>query len=122
MWRATAPKLVRGFELVQTYGCFGCHEIQGFRGTDPIGPDMRLEPQTAEEAKRVAEDPNQIAGKMRKVGPSLRHLASKAEHLVDLDSGKRSGAEVMSAGKSNTALPEERCTKPRLIVTLPKGL
>lgn len=74
---ASAPKVYEGYQLVKTYGCFGCHEIQGYKGTDPIGPDLRLEPQTPEEAERIASDPNQIAGKMRKVGPSLRHIASK---------------------------------------------
>ncbi|MBC8113472.1 MAG: c-type cytochrome, partial [Candidatus Saccharimonas sp.] len=75
----TAPKVARGHQLVQTYGCFGCHEIQGFEGTKIIGPDLRLEPSTPEEAAEIAKDPNQVAGKMQKVGPSLRHLASKAD-------------------------------------------
>jgi len=74
---ATAPKLVDGYSLIRDFGCFGCHEINGFDGTRPIGPDMRLEPQTVAEAERIAADPNQVAGTMRKVGPSLRHVASK---------------------------------------------
>jgi cytochrome c551/c552 len=76
---ATAPKVVEGYNLVKQYGCFGCHEIHGFDAGQPIGPDLRLEPQTAEEAKKIAEDPTQVAGQMRKVGPSLRHLGAKAE-------------------------------------------
>lgn len=76
---ATAPKVVQGFNLVKEYGCFGCHEIHGFDAGAPIGPDLRLEPQTAEEAQKIAEDPTQVAGQMRKVGPSLRHLASKTD-------------------------------------------
>lgn len=75
---ATAPKVTRGYELVKTYGCFGCHEINGYEGTKIVGVDLRLEP-AAEEAEKVANDPTQVAGKMRKVGPSLRHLASKSE-------------------------------------------
>ena len=75
----TAPKVARGHRLVETYGCFGCHEIQGFEGTKIIGPDLRLEPSTPEEAVAIAADPNQVAGKMRKVGPSLRHLALKVD-------------------------------------------
>jgi len=75
----TAPKVARGHQLVQTYGCFGCHEIQGFEGAKIIGPDLRLEPSTPEEAAEIAKDPNQVAGKLQKVGPSLRHLASKAD-------------------------------------------
>lgn len=74
---ATAPKLYEGYSLIRDFGCFGCHEINGFDGALAIGPDLRLEPQTAEEAARIAADPNQVAGSMRKVGPSLRHVASK---------------------------------------------
>ena len=46
----SAPKLFKGYELIRQYGCFGCHEINGFNSGKPIGPDMRLEPQTPEEA------------------------------------------------------------------------
>lgn len=74
---ASAPQLFEGYSLIRDFGCFGCHEINGYDGTRPIGPDLRLEPQTAEEAEKIAADPNQVAGRMRKVGPSLRHLASK---------------------------------------------
>lgn len=76
---ATAPKVFRGYQLVKTYGCFGCHEISGFDGTKVVGPDLRLEPATSEEAEKIAKDPLQVAGKMRKVGPSLRHSASKSD-------------------------------------------
>ena len=74
---ASAPKLFKGYELIRQYGCFGCHEINGFNAGKPIGPDMRLEPQTAEEVERIAADPSSGAGTMRKVGPGLRHIASK---------------------------------------------
>ena len=75
----TAPKVAQGYQLVKTYGCFGCHEISGYDGTKIVGPDLRLEPATAEEAEKIAKDPLQVAGKMRKVGPSLRHSASKSD-------------------------------------------
>ncbi len=74
----TAPKVFAGYNLIREFGCFGCHEINGFDGARPIGPDLRLEPQTAEEAAKIAADPNQVAGRMRKVGPSLRHVGSKS--------------------------------------------
>ena len=74
---ASAPQLYEGFSLIREYGCFGCHEINGFDGSTPIGPDMRLEPQTAEELAKYEADPNMIPGKMRKVGPSLRHIDTK---------------------------------------------
>jgi cbb3-type cytochrome oxidase cytochrome c subunit len=75
---ASAPKLFRGYELIRQYGCFGCHEIVGQSAGKAIGPDLRLEPQTADEAARIAADPTALAGSMRKVGPSLRHFASKS--------------------------------------------
>lgn len=74
---ASAPKVFKGFQLIQKYGCYGCHEFNGYDGGVAIGPDLRLEPQTADEAARIAADPTQVAGKMRKVGPSLRHIADK---------------------------------------------
>lgn len=74
---ATAPKVHDGFQLIKTYGCFGCHEINGYDAGESIGPDIRLEPQTPEEAAKIAADPTLIPGQMRKVGPSLRHIASK---------------------------------------------
>jgi cytochrome c2 len=40
----SAPKVVRGYETMKKYGCFGCHEIHGFDGMTAIGPDLRLEP------------------------------------------------------------------------------
>ena len=73
----TAPKVYEGWQIVRQYGCFGCHEIHGFDGATPIGPDLRLEPRTEEERARLEADPNQVPGKMRKVGPSLEHVAQK---------------------------------------------
>jgi mono/diheme cytochrome c family protein len=72
----TAPKLVKGYHLVREFGCFGCHEINGFKGGRMIGPDLRLEPQTDSDREKVAKDPTTF-GQMRKVGPSLRHIAQK---------------------------------------------
>ena len=80
---ASAPKAFKGYELIQKYGCFGCHEINGYDAGLAIGPDLRLEPQTAEDLARIATDPTQVAGKFRKVGPSLRHIASKTNVIVD---------------------------------------
>jgi len=81
---ATAPKVFEGYELIKSYGCFGCHEINGYDGTRPIGPDMRLEPNSAAELAAIEADPNAPPpGNLRKVGPSLRHVGSKvAEHFI----------------------------------------
>jgi hypothetical protein len=49
-----APKLVEGFRLIQQFGCFGCHEINGFDGPNRrIGPDLRAEPNYAAAAEAL---------------------------------------------------------------------
>lgn len=74
---ASAPKAFKGYQLIKKYGCFGCHEIHGYDAGKPIGPDIRLEPQNAAQAKAVAEDARQVAGSMRKVGPALTSVGQK---------------------------------------------
>ncbi len=53
---APAPKVSRGYELVRTYGCFGCHEINGFRDGLQISPDVRAEPDYAAVAEQLKQD------------------------------------------------------------------
>jgi cytochrome c551/c552 len=137
-----APKLVEGWTLVEDFGCFGCHEINGYDSpTVTVGPDLRLEPSYHEVAAQISRDagltddekatvdrlieqptdaaardelyaaivrdqkeaadpeaetearlseethrlaaalkPVEIPGRMRKAGPSLRYLDSKADY------------------------------------------
>lgn len=78
-----APKLLRGYEIIREVGCYGCHEINGWKDGVRIGPDLRLEPtppltdlSQAERAK-LESDPANHPGELRKVGPSLYRLAEK---------------------------------------------
>lgn len=53
-----APKLMEGFDVIRSYGCFGCHEINGFDGpTRRRGPDIRSEPPYGAAALQVLADP-----------------------------------------------------------------
>jgi cytochrome c551/c552 len=53
-----APKLVEGYHLIRQYGCYGCHEINGWAGPDQrLGPDLRLAPNYHEVAAAIAADP-----------------------------------------------------------------
>jgi cytochrome c2 len=73
-----APKLLAGYQLVRQYGCFGCHEINGFDDSGRrVGPDMRLEPnpQTPPPEGATGAPP----GTMRKVGPNLRDVADRLD-------------------------------------------
>ncbi len=52
-----APKVVEGWHLIGKYGCYGCHEINGFDGPDRrVGPDLRLEPNYYAAAAAVTAD------------------------------------------------------------------
>lgn len=81
--RNEAPKLVRGFQTINDFGCFGCHEIAGNKAGRPVGPDLRLEPtpplvdRTPAERERLENDAENPPGTLRKVGPSLKRLAEK---------------------------------------------
>lgn len=53
-----ADKLVEGYHLIRQYGCYGCHEINGYAGADKrVGPDLRLVPNYHEVAAAVQNDP-----------------------------------------------------------------
>ncbi len=81
--RVEAPKLLRGHGLIKENGCFGCHEIAGWKGGQRVGPDLRVEPTPPLEdlhpieRNRVENDPDNRPGSMRKVGPSLVRVSEK---------------------------------------------
>jgi len=81
--RNEAPKLLKGYHLLQESGCYGCHEIQGRKGGRQVGPDMRLESNpplellTPAEQDKIKKDVDNAPGTMRKVGPSLYRIAEK---------------------------------------------
>jgi cbb3-type cytochrome oxidase cytochrome c subunit len=83
--RNEAPKLLEGHHLIRENGCFGCHEISGWKGGQRIGPDMRLEPNPPleepysdpTEIERAKNDPDNRPGALRKVGPALTRVSEK---------------------------------------------
>lgn len=53
-----APKVVHGYNLIRKYGCYGCHEMNGYDGPNKrIGPDLRLEPNYFAAAQQLKADP-----------------------------------------------------------------
>jgi len=74
-----APKLVEGYHLIRQYGCYGCHEINGWSGPDKrIGPDMRLAPNYHEVAEWVATDPGLSA-----LGPTVKRWVEEVRSSPD---------------------------------------
>ena len=52
-----APKLSRGYQLILAHGCFGCHDLSGYRSQQRVGPDLRTEPNYAAVAQQLKHDP-----------------------------------------------------------------
>jgi len=52
-----APRLMKGYHLLRKYGCYGCHEINGYDSGEQIGPDMRIEPNVFAAAAQLKTDP-----------------------------------------------------------------
>ena len=74
-----APKLTKGYHLIRRYGCFGCHEINGYEGPDKrIGPDMRLEPNYFAAAAQLKIDPS-FPNLSNEVQGWVNHLAYHPE-------------------------------------------
>jgi cytochrome c551/c552 len=77
-----APKLVAGYELVREYGCYGCHEINGFDGpAKRIGPDLRVEPNYYDVAAQILKDQN--------LTEQQRQWAMTLVHAPDNDTVRR---------------------------------
>lgn len=51
-----APTLVQGYHVIRKFGCYGCHEINGFDGKRRVGPDLRLEPNVFAAAQELKND------------------------------------------------------------------
>ncbi len=109
---APAPKVTMGYDLVRKYGCFGCHEINGWDGPDErVGPDLRLEPNyfavaqrlRAELAPRMTHFKAQIDGM-----PADEDLTILNEHLQEL-------ATMESLAETLTHHPERNAVRHRLV-------
>ena len=74
-----AAKLVEGYHLIRQYGCYGCHEINGWNGPDKrIGPDLRLSPNYPEVAAAIAADPG-----LKELGPTVERWVSDVRSSPD---------------------------------------
>ena len=100
-----APNLVSGFHLVRDYGCFGCHEINGYDGPDKrIGPDLRLEPNFHEVAAALLQDES-LTEEERSWAASLIEApdSDSARHklLRSITEDKETGEEARLAAASH---------------------
>ena len=119
-----APKLVEGYHLIRQYGCYGCHEINGWAGPGKrIGPDMRLAPNYHEVAEAISGD----AG-LADMGPTVsrwveevrsspdgRQSRERLREMIERDAG---GEKKLSARTHSLATllkdPETPGTLPKV--------
>lgn len=79
-----APQVVEGWTLVEEYGCFGCHEINGWDSpTASVGPDVRLEPNYAEVAGAILHS-KALSDGQREMAQQLRVQPSNDELRLQL--------------------------------------
>jgi cytochrome c2 len=91
-----APKLVEGWSTVEQYGCFGCHEINGYDSpTVTVGPDVRLEPAYYEAASQLLQS-DKLTDEQRELAQTVRNAPTNADarHRLFASFGKKSDAEA----------------------------
>ncbi|HUY34832.1 MAG TPA: hypothetical protein VMV69_18950 [Pirellulales bacterium] len=120
-----APKLMEGYNIIRQFGCFGCHEINGFDGpAKRRGPDLRAEPTYYAAAAQLLADPALAAldapaahDNPAKTAPAagawaagieMRKLAREVIAHPELDQPRKRLAEWIgddeALGKANTAV------------------
>ena len=106
-----APKLVAGYELIREYGCYGCHEMNGFDGpTKRIGPDLRLEPNFTEVASQILTDQG-LSATERELAAKVRSRQDSGEARIEL---MRSIQADGQAARTNNADAAAEPAQPRL--------
>jgi cytochrome c551/c552 len=104
---APAPKVTHGYHLIRKYGCYGCHEVNGFDGpTRRVGPDLRSEPNYFAVAQQIDAE---LARARRLQASNDPRLGTWKEQLLPLT------AQL-------AAHPEDNATRSKLKGTIEEGV
>ncbi|MGC4003471.1 MAG: PDZ domain-containing protein [Pirellulales bacterium] len=105
-----AEKLVHGYETIREYGCFGCHEINGFDGPKRrLGPDMRVEPQFYAAAEQLMADPG-----LKDLAPNAVKLAKTVAMHPEDDAARRALQLLITTDAETAAKAKDPAVKPKL--------
>jgi hypothetical protein len=103
---APAPKVTHGYHLIRKYGCYGCHEINGFDGPNRrVGPDLRSEPNYFAVAQQIEAE---VGGRGQGTGDRGQGAAWQ-ERVGDLT-------------RQVTAHPEDDAARRRLKAVIDEGI
>ena len=133
-----APTLVEGYELVQYYGCFGCHEVNGYDGPHHrIGPDLRneppyfaaaqqvdfelskLTPQEVDAVDTAAANAPQLA---TTTVAAIRQLAQEVSYHPDNKRKRRELLDILESESGRQYAAEELLSDPHLTSPEPRTL
>ncbi|WP_145055781.1 hypothetical protein [Lignipirellula cremea] len=103
-----APKVVHGHDVIQKFGCFGCHEINGYDGNKRIGPDMRLEPNVFAAAQEFVAAPN-----FNLLSEEEQLNVETLIHHPEDDSARRQVFKLLTQ-EGKAAVDDDPATEPRL--------
>ena len=100
-----APKVVAGYNLVRRYGCFGCHEINGFDGpAKRIGPDLRAEPNYTSTAKQILfQLPERLPPLVEKQKAFAKALAELEAALTELNKNENAPQPKVESAEAAVA-------------------
>tara|TARA_B100000676_G_scaffold310180_1_gene375920 strand:+ start:3194 stop:8038 length:4845 start_codon:yes stop_codon:yes gene_type:complete len=91
-----APKVVKGYNTIRKFGCYGCHNVNGYAGADKrVGPDMRLEPNYFAAALQLQNSPGfgELSNSVQKLaGQVAAHPEDSVSRHELIDALKADGA------------------------------
>lgn len=102
-----AEKLMHGYHLIRKYGCYGCHEVNGYDGPSKrIGPDLRLEPNFFAVAQQFDHEAEQQVAKLQSGDPHA--TADQRSQL----------SEMLRLARELAAHPDNDGTRRRLMTMI----
>jgi len=92
--------------LIRQYGCYGCHEINGWSGPETrVGPDLRLEPNYHEVAQAVLVDPG-----TKEMGETFGHWV---DEVISSPDGSDARIRLFEAIEADASLGDEAVLSDR---------
>lgn len=102
-----ADKLVAGYHLIREYGCYGCHEINGYKGPGMRqGPDIRAEPPYFAAAAQLLADPALSGDELDPALEQLVRLAREVEDHPEHTATRKRLAELVEADEQRAMDPD----------------
>jgi hypothetical protein len=115
-----AAKVTHGYHLIRKYGCYGCHEVNGFDGpTKRVGPDLRLEPNYFAAALQLG---HLLPPRLSDLEQAHQQAKSQFEELHNAETEELSEAEQKNQADKAAALEAEVSRLARHVASISRAL